>query len=157
MAKRIKVGDLVEIPTSKGLAYAQFTLKEKQWGALLRILPGFHPERPSNFSGLVREREVFVVFFPLQAAVNRQIFEIAGNEEVPDWAKRMPVFRMAGPIDRSGKVLEWWLWENGVESRIGKLSAEQRKLPILEVWNDTLLIQRIEEGWTPETDRFSQQ
>ena len=48
MAKRIKPGDVIEIPTSRGLAYAQYALKKEQWGALIRILAGFFEERPTD-------------------------------------------------------------------------------------------------------------
>jgi hypothetical protein len=50
------------------------------------------------------------------------------------------------------KVDNWWLWDGVKEWRIGKISAEQRKLSFREVVNDTMLRERIEEGWTPESD-----
>ena len=34
---RLKIGDIVEIETSKGNVYAQYTHKHKQYGALLRV------------------------------------------------------------------------------------------------------------------------
>ncbi|WP_176536262.1 hypothetical protein [Rhizobium sp. L9] len=46
----------------------------------------------------------------------------------------------------------WWLWDGEKEWRIGQLSAEQHQLSIRGVWNDTLLVERIEFGWTPEID-----
>ena len=58
-----------------------------------------------------------------------------------------------GVIDPSTrKVKVWWLWDGEKEWRVGEITAEQRGLPIRGVWNDTLLIERIESGWTPETD-----
>lgn len=157
MAKRVRIGDVIEIPTAKGLAYAQLSHNVKRWGSLLRILPGFHPARPEDFSSLVGQEERFVVFFPLQAAVNRNIFEVVGNEEIPQRARPLPLFRAPGFIDREGRVHNWWLREEGKPDRnLGKLDDETRKLPMLEVWNDTLLIQRIEEGWAPATDPRSQ-
>jgi hypothetical protein len=56
-------------------------------------------------------------------------------------------------IDPStGKVKVWWLWDGEREWQVGELTEEQRGLSFREVWNDTLLIERIESGWTPETD-----
>lgn len=156
MAKRVKPGDVVEIPTSKGLAYAQVILKDNQWGALLRIVPELHKERPSDFSLLLQQAETFKVFFPLGAAVHRGIFEIVANGAIPDSSKGMPVFRSAGHIDRTGRVHFWWIEDGKNYHKVGKLSQQQKKLPLLEVINDTLLIERIEQGWTPETDRRSQ-
>lgn len=149
MANKIRIGDIVEIPTNKGLSYAQYVLKKEKWGALLRILPSFFDARPNDFSKIVHEKECFVTFFPLQAAISREIFEVVGNAEIPAHALTFPLFRAAGFIDREGKVLDWWLWDGEREWRVEKLSEEQRNLPIRAVWNDTLLIERIEEGWKP--------
>jgi hypothetical protein len=49
-------------------------------------------------------------------------------------------------------VHDWWLWDGTKQWRIGRLAAEQRKLPVAGVWNDTLLVQRVEEEWLPKTD-----
>ena len=155
MGKRIRPGDVIEIPTSRGLAYAQYVLKKEQWGALIRILPGFFKERPSEICEVVKAKEQFVTFFPLQAAVNRKIFEVFENCDVPQSAKQFPLFRAAGHIDRQGKVHDWWLWNGEREWRIEKLSEEHVNLPLRSVWNDTLLKERIEEGWTPQTDQRS--
>lgn len=153
MGKRIKLGDVIEIPTGSGLAYAQYALKKEQWGALLRILPGLFVQRPANLCELVKAKERFVTFFPLQAAVNRKIFDVVANCEVPYSAQRLPLFRAAGYVDKQGKVQDWWLWNGEREWHIDRLTDEQAKLPMRSVWNDTLLIERIEQGWTPETDR----
>lgn len=149
---RIRPGDVFEIKTKKGLAYAQFVLRHPQMGELIRVLPGFHDVRPSRFTEVVAQPERFVTFFPLQAAVNQGIFEIVAHEKVPEAAQKFPLFRAAGHIDREGFIHDWWLWDGQKSWRIGKLSQEQKKLPIQEVWNDTLLIERIEEEWTPEKE-----
>jgi hypothetical protein len=150
MSKKSKPGDVVEIKTKRGLAYAQYALRKPRWGALIRVLPGFHNTRPDEFAVLVKQSERFVTFFPLQAAIDRQLFEIVAHEPVPASAHKLPLFRAAGHIDREGFIHDWWLWDGEKSWRIGKLNPEQRKLPIQEVVNDTLLIQRIEEEWTPE-------
>lgn len=150
--RRVRIGDVVEIQTAKGLAYAQYTHDVPRYGALIRVLPGFHERRPSSFAALVEQREQFVVFFPLGAAVWRRIFVIAANEPVPEAAQHFPLFRCAGAINRNGKVLNWWLWDGNREWRVDSLTLEQRRHPEAEIWNDTLLIKRIEEGYTPEKD-----
>jgi hypothetical protein len=152
MGKRVKEGDIIEIPTAKGLAYAQYALKNREWGALLRVLPGFHQTRPADFAPLVAQPERFVTFFPLQAAVSRKIFAVVAHADVPARAQVFPLFRAAGFIDRDGKVQDWWLWDGEREWRVGQLTDELRRLPLRSIFNDTLLITRIEEGWTPETD-----
>src|SRR6266850_2017215 len=128
MGSRIRVGDVIEIVTDKGLAYAQYVLKKEQWGALIRVLPGFFEKRPSDLCDLVREKEIFVTFFPLQAAVNRKIFEVISNCPVPEHAKHLPLFRDAGHIDRQGKAHNWFLWDGERSWPVDKLTEEQARL-----------------------------
>ena len=147
MAKRIKIGDVFEIRTAKGLAYGQYTHKHHVFPSLVRILPGLFPSRPEDLAEIVGRKELFVVFFPLQSAINQSIFQIVGNFQVPESAQRFPVFR-AGAPDPTGKVQVWWLWDGQKEWKVGQLTEEQRGLPIRNIWNDTLLVERIEEGWS---------
>jgi hypothetical protein len=152
MAHKVKIGDIIEIPTSKGLAYAQYTHQHEMYGGLIRILDGFFISRPINFDELVKRKHKFVVFFPVRAAISRKIFEIVAHCEIPEEASNFPVFRDGLP-DRVGKVTNWWLWDGKKEWMIGRLTDEQRKFPIRGILNDTALIERIESGWTPETDK----
>ena len=149
---RLKIGDIVEIKTGKGLVYAHYTHKHERYGALVCVFGNFYGVRPNDFTELARNRPAFMCFFPLGAAVNRSIVSIVGNVVVPLEAQAFPTFRN-GVIDPStGRVKVWWLWDGEKEWRVGELTAEQRRMPIRGVWNDTLLIERIESGWTPETD-----
>jgi hypothetical protein len=147
-----KVGDVVEVKTRRGLAYAQFTHKHPRYGALLRVFGTFHRSRPDDLRALVSESPSFHCFFPLGAAVARGIVAIAGSVDIPAQAKSFPCFR-AGVVDpATGRVAQWWLWDGDREWKAGALSEDQRRLPIRGVWNDTLLIERLEAGWTPESD-----
>lgn len=152
---RVKIGDVVEISTCKGLAYAQYTHKNRLMGNLLRVFPGFHAIRPADFHAIVTGKPGFMTFFPLGAAVNRGIVAVVSNLPVPDHARPFPLFRAAGNRDRdTGKIKDWWLWDGDKEWRVGNITEEQRMLPIRGIWNDTMLIEQIESEWTPETDPF---
>jgi len=151
MAK-LKLGDVVEIKTGKGLNYAQYAHRHKQYGALLRVFDNSYDTRPSDFGELIKSKLRFMCFFPLSTAVDQGIVSIIDNVALPLEAEKFPTFR-AGIVDpATRKVVVWWLWDGKNERRVGELTAEQRKLSIRGVWNDTLLIERIESGWTPETD-----
>jgi hypothetical protein len=152
MGKKIKIGDVIEIPTKFGNAYAQFAHYHKEpprFGALLRVIPGYFDERPKSLGEIVAQKESFWAFFPLQAAVNRNIFSIVANEPVPPHAQRFPFFRAGNRNPRTGRVDKWWLWDGVKAWKLDKLNDEQLDLPIKAIWNDTLLISRIEQGWTP--------
>jgi hypothetical protein len=148
----MRPGDIFAITTSKGKAYLQFTKQIPPFGSLIRVLPGIYPKQPSDWLALVNQATNFWIFFPLGAAVKRRIVEKTTNCEVPSHAQKIPVFRAGIPERGSPKVANWWLWDGEKEWRVGAITEEQRKLPIRATWNDTMLIERIEEGWLPEKD-----
>ena len=152
ISKRPKIGDLVEIRIDKLFAYAQYTHKHKIYGALLRIFDEMYGERPQSFQNLISGKVRFSTFFPLQAALSEGIFEVVGNIPIRKDLREFPVFRSGVTNPETKKVDIWWLWDGEKEWKVGKLDEKQRKFPIRGVWNDTLLIQRIKSGWTPETD-----
>ena len=150
--KRPKIGDIIEIPTAKGLAYAQFTHQHSQFGGLIRVFDTLYEERPDDFSSLVKGDVRFSTFFPLHAAVRRGIYSVVGHEEVASSNKPFPIFRNGVADLKTKKVAVWWFWDGEKEWRVGEITPGQRKMPLLGVWNDTMLVCRIEEGWRPETD-----
>lgn len=152
---RPQIGDVIEFETPAGLAYAQFTLHytaPPRYGALLRVLPGLFPKCPSDFGSLVQQRERFSTFFPLGAACARGIVRIVANEPVPERASGLPLMRMAGGMRRDGRVLNWWLWDGEREWPVDALTEKERELSILEVMNDTALVDRIASGWSPRDE-----
>ena len=147
-----KIGAVVEILTSKGFAYAHYTHRHKQYGALLRVFAEQNVTRPLNFKDLVMRTPSFMCFFPLSAAVTKHIVSIVSNVPPSGEALEFPTFR-AGIVDpTTRKVSEWWLWDGEKEWKVGVLTKAQRRFPIRGVWNDTLLAERIESGWTVEQD-----
>lgn len=154
MAK-IKIGDIVEIVTKNGFSYAQYTHKNPSFGALLRVFGENFSDRPQKFDDIVNVRPVFMTFFPLGTAIHRGIFSVVANVDVPAHALPFPTFRAGIPNPATGKVDVWWLWDGETEWPVGKLTEEQRSLSLRGIWNDTFLVERIESGWTPETDPWT--
>lgn len=156
--KRPRIGDVIEIKTPKGFAYAQYTYNYRErpvYGALIRILPGLYSSRALNFSDLVQEKERFFVFFPLGAACARGIVKIVAHEEIPERSRGLPLMRSSNRYkDKSGKIVEadWWLWNGKEKWSIGKLPKKYRGLSLLQIWNDTLLVERITSGWQPSDE-----
>jgi hypothetical protein len=152
---RPKIGDIVELTTPAGFAYAQYTYKHMEpprYGELIRVLPGLYEERPDDLASLARENERFFTFFPLGPACSKGIVEIVGNEDIPENAQGLPLMRVPGAIERDGKVLNWWLWDGKNSRPIGGLDDLSRPLSILRIMSDVTLINRIVSGWSPEDD-----
>jgi hypothetical protein len=155
MGKKIRIGDIIEIKTSKGLAYAQYTHEQTappKFGSLIRVLPGFYDERPSNFVDIVKQKATFVVFVALQHMVNGNYVRIVDNQPVPPDAQVFPVFRSGIPDPKTRKVKVWWFWDGEKSWKVGNLTDEQTRMPIRAVIGDELLAKRIETGWIPEND-----
>jgi hypothetical protein len=152
MAKKIKIGDVFELRTGKGLAYAQCTHHHDEYEHLVRVLPGFFTKRPRGFQELVGQPTRFCTFVALQTAVNKKAIEIVANEAVPPEAQTLPRFRNGVPNKTTNKVDTWWLWDGERQWLVGILSEEQRRLPILGTVTEERLIEQIVSGWTPETD-----
>jgi len=152
--KRPRLGDIIEISTPSGFAYAQYTHKHEappRYGALLRVLPGLFVERLEDFTNLVQMQERFWVFFPLGAACSRGIVRVVAEEPHPVWAQAFPKFR-AGTPDKAGKVRVWFVWDGQRHERVDHLDREQQSYPYLTgIWNDTILVNRIVAGWAPPT------
>jgi len=147
-----RIGDVIEIPTAKGSAYAQITHKMPVYGHLIRVVDGIWRVRPQALDEVVNAPTRFFTFFPVAAAVNQKIVSLAGNVTVPAQFADFPLMRKAGLEPPDGGKVDWWLWDGKEDWKIGSLSPEQRRLSIASVVNDTMLIHMIESHWRPETD-----
>jgi hypothetical protein len=154
--KRPRIGDIIEIETPQGFAYAQFTHHHRdppRYGALIRVLPGIYAERPPDFSELVKRPPLFMTFFPLGAACNRGITRVVASEIIPPHSLKFPIFRNSHRDKQGKRVAPWFLWDGSCEWRVETLTdAQLREYPPLGVWNDTLLVERIVSGWTHDHD-----
>jgi hypothetical protein len=153
--KRPKIGDIIEISTSRGCGYALFTHNYKappKFGALIRVFAGLYTQKPDSWSVLINRDILFSTFFPLGAYVNRGSVEIVGHTEIPLPLQGFPIFRCGTPNAETKRVDNWWLWDGIKEWRVGKLTPEQAIFPLRGTWNDILLIERIEQQWRAETD-----
>ena len=147
---RIKLGDIFEVKTAKGNAYLHFIYKDKEIGDLVRVLPGLYHERPAGFDKLAGQNERFMVFLPLSAANRKKIVEQVSSYPVNGFEK--PQFMRTEHYVR-GELSGWHIintdtWERQL---VTELTPEQKKLSPWGVWNDTLLIENLEDDWSLES------
>ena len=152
MMRSPRIGDIIEIPTARGFAYAQFTHKMPLYGHLIRVVEGIWRTRPEGLHEVANGPTRFFTFFPVAAALNQNIVSLAGNLPVPPQFADFPLMRESGLVPPGGGRVDWWLWDGQEKWRIGSLNPEQRKLSIVSVVNDTMLVKWIETDWHPETD-----
>ena len=109
-----RIGDVVEIATPQGFAYAQFTDHIPLHGELLRILPGLYATRPTDLAALVQQRERYVTFSMLRGLLRHDLATVVGHFPIPARNRPIPLFRaIAGPGRHpvTGKINCWWLWD----------------------------------------------
>lgn len=147
---RPKIGDVVRVQAIDGRAAdAQYIHKHPEFGALVRVLG---PSRGADIplgggaaAEIAARPTQFVTFFPLGAACARGIAVIVGTAPVPAELAQFPLFRFRreGTLARSGP----WLWDGQREWRASEEPDGYRDLPICQIVNDTLLVERAHEGW----------
>lgn len=71
MARRVKVGDVIEIPSEYGFAYAQYVRMIPRYGHFVQVFPGFHSERPAQVEDIVKLKPQFETIFPVGIALSR--------------------------------------------------------------------------------------
>ncbi len=149
--KRAQPGAVIEVVTPRGLAYVQYVGKHPKYGDAIRVLPGFFPEQPRDWSALLAQ-EGYVTFYPLNAAVSQGLVRVTSSEAILP-GKGMPnVYRRAGWRNEDGKAVLWFICEGNKETRRQELSDEERRLPIMAIWNHEFLVERLGDGWRPEQE-----
>jgi hypothetical protein len=159
--KRLTIGNIFEIDTPAGLAYAQYTHDAGHLGQLVRVLPGTYSSRP-DLASLAKQRELYFVFYTLEYALRAKQIEVISNHVIPDWAKEPPLMRKAGGLtDSEGRTLNWTIGPALSLSTLGDLqqalkvrglTPEQKKLSIYVLCPHPALVKDIARGWMPERD-----
>lgn len=151
MAKRVKLGDVVQILTSRGIAYAQMTRIYQGYGPLLAVFEGTHDQPPADFADLVEADPQFRAFFPLQPAVNQGLLSIVANVPVAASNSVFPLFRSC-VYDREGKRGPWWIWDGQTETMLTRvLTDEEKRFSLRWIISAPLLVERIENNYRPQT------
>jgi hypothetical protein len=148
MAKKVKLGDILQVLTSQGVAYAQVTHKNPEYGFLIRVFPGFYNQQPVDFSTVVNSEPQFSAFFVVQSAVNQGLLTVVENVPVPERLQVFPTFRSRA----GGPGGSLWLWNGNELSRLERaLNSEEQKYPTRGIISAPLLVERIEKNYKSET------
>ncbi len=149
--RRYEVGSVATIPIRTGEGCFQLVGRDPVLGELIRVLPGAGGVPPTlRAVGTTRER--FFVFFPFTTAANRGLIAVKGIAPIPPGSGPPRLMRRAGGRDRQGKVLNWRILGGANERLVSELTPAERCLSLSEVWNDTLLAERIADDWTPDRE-----
>jgi len=150
--KRVRLGDLLEVVTPRGLAYVQYAGKHPEYGYAIRVLPGFFQTRPQDWTTLASQQGYFT-FYPVSAAVSQGLIAIAAHHPIPLGRELPSTFRRRGAIAPDGRVMTWLIFGNGgPETLRTTLSPEEKRLSIASIWNHAFLVDRLIEEWRPDKE-----
>ncbi len=144
---RSKLGNVFEIDTKKGGALLQYIHFSEDIGEMTRVFFYTKPQNSNDLSNLSSLKEDFFLFFPLSAAFRKGIVRKVGHAPVP--ASGKPKYMRTKHAVR-GEFLGWHIVDVDTWKRrlVKDLSDEEKQLSPWGIWNDTLLIERLEAGWT---------
>lgn len=147
----LKIGDVFEIETSKGIAFFQYVHKDETIGSLIRILPSLHEGTQNDLlNDLVKQKELYFIHFPLGPALSRGIVRKVGNYPISNEFVLPQKFRDSYIVN--GEFICWHIvdYETWKRDRVEVLTHEQKQLSPWGTWNDTMLKEKLVEGWTLE-------
>jgi regulator of ribonuclease activity B len=149
--KRVRLGDVLEVSTPRGLAYIHYTyFTYRPYFEAIRVLPGFFTTRPADFTALVADPRAFFAFYPVRPAVSQGLVEIVAHHPVPPDQAFPAIYRRAGARSREGRVLAWLIFEGTKQTLVRELSEEQRYLPIDRIWMHDSMVSALTKEWRPE-------
>jgi hypothetical protein len=147
---KIALGDIFEIDTRKGKAYFQCVKIDKVRGDLINVFNKLYDEAPTVIEKAINVEDHYFVGFPLSDAYKRKLVEKVGNIPLPNDFE-LPAYMRDKHVIK-GELLGWHIRDvNTLKRRfVEKLSPQQKKLSPVGIYNDTLLKEMLEQGWSFE-------
>ena len=152
----MQVGDVMEVTTSKGLAYLQFThegMNHYKGFQTMRQIDGFFKERPTDLVALADLPTIYHFRCLLKLFIKDKVFTKIGNAPVPRKDREPPSFR-SGWHDpaNDGKIVGGWISKGSDDYRVVQFTPEQQKFSLDGMWTNPTIIDNLEIGWRPELD-----
>ena len=104
--RKYEPGAVLEIPTPKGLAYAQYTHDVPDHGDLITVYEGLYATRPDPIELATRAPVQIKLITLLDHGLRHKMMALAGSAPIPEHSQVFPVFRNRPPwSDR------WGFWD----------------------------------------------
>jgi len=150
--KRIRFGDIFEIPLSDGRkAYGQYLFRDERMGPLIRVFDLFIGEEVRSDQLLDRLRNARSLFPPvitgLPAAISTGFWKVIVHMPVGEFTYPGFISAMHEGYEQRGP---WHLWNGEKYTQLGRsLPEEYKQLEFLVVWDPHDIPHRIETGQNP--------
>lgn len=151
--RKPEVGAIIEFDAPGGFVYGQYLLWNDKYGFMVRAFQGLHPS-PLPAGEAVCLPEQFVTFLSLLGALKAGHVRVIGQGPIPSSYASMPVFRrgfLTKEQREAGRAHEnVHFWDGRKDWRVGKITQEQRKMPVLIIMFDNSFVESILTGWRHE-------
>lgn len=150
---KIELGDVYTLPFSSGLIILQYVATGKNGIDIVRVfrVPCENGQEV-NIAETVSGSEEFFLHFALQGAARKKIVSFAGHYPFPVGCSTPRLMRTM--IRRHEKdEPQWFIVDVETLERkpVAELTNEIIKLSPFGIWNDTLLVDRMGNGWSLQT------
>jgi hypothetical protein len=148
--KKIKVGDVFEMLTPKGmkiyLQCVEIPLDVKNNVELIKVFYKLHKITPKKINSIVNDG-YFFNRFALKSAYRKNIVEKVEYLSLPLDFHVPSYYRTVNEFGKGWQIVNAETWER---ENVANLSVEQKKLSPWGSMNDTLIIELLEKGWRLE-------
>lgn len=147
---KFELGDIFEIETSKGKGYFQCVHSDELRGELIKVFNHLFLNKPENIENILFDYDFYYLGFPLESAYRKKIVQKVGYMSLPKNFK-IPKYMRSKYVVK-GEFIGWHIINTQTLKRklVSDLTEDQRQLSEYGIANDTFLINRLEEGWTPK-------
>jgi hypothetical protein len=148
--RRVKIGDMFQILSRKGICFGQILHEHVQWGYIIGIFYDFPEQHPKDFKEYVNRRPDLITPFLINIAVSRGYFAVVDNVPVAAVNAKFPIFRGTNNPGEGDNTL-WFFWDGKREWRVERqLTDEEKFYPEKSLPSAPLLIEYIEDGYRVE-------
>ncbi|WP_422861153.1 hypothetical protein [Flagellimonas sp. W118] len=144
--KKIELGDVFGIETSKGRGYLQYVKVPKDTSEVekVKVFSRLFEQKPETIESVVLSEDFYYIDFPLSAAYKKKIVTFVENVPLPQGFTCPRYYRTENMFDKGWQIIDSETWKR---ESVELLTQEQKKLSPWGVWNDTLLVENLENGW----------
>jgi hypothetical protein len=144
---RLRPGDVLKVECGSLLGFIGYLGRHAHFGDAVWVLPELFADSPLDLCSRFNGAGYFQFYPATTAARHRLATKVGFCAE----AMRVVPARWRNIINRNadGTVRSWLICDSVGHEPRDHLTVEERSLPIGQIINHELLLQRLREGWTP--------
>ena len=150
-SKNAELGSVYAIKTNIGYGLFQVVQNKESGIDVVRVLQSTIQNIDQFSPSVLQGTERYFIKFTVQSAFKKKLITFIGKYNIPSSVKIPKKFRMLDCVPHKN-IRNWYVVDAKTNSLKLVTSLNKKILSLSSdgIWNDTFLIERIEEGWTLE-------